>query len=417
MNSRPYSREGWLRLDPVARRLISVRFLRSVAQGALSVDFTLYLRALNFTAAEIGLLLMAGGLAGAVLSVFIGMASDRAERRTFLLVYEAGLALGTALVILIPGAFVLYVVAGLFGFGRGANGASGPFAPAEQAWLAQTIPGQERGMVFSFNAALQFWGMGLGALLAAILPHVWPGAGGPAAYNTVFLLNLTVAMVNFWQIKGLREQPAPAATSTAEPEEARVAARENKAMATLVAVNMINSLGVGLVAPILPYWFAVRYGVGPDAIGPVYFLTFLLTGLASLVVGRYSEKAGLVRSIVLPRLAGVVLMVAMAFMPTYGLSAGLYLLRSVLNRGSVGARQAFGLGLVRDRRRGLASSLNAVSWSVPSSLGPALSGWLLEMGPLFWPFVLAAMLQLSYVVLFKKLLGRYEGGPAPQESA
>lgn len=416
MDRRPYTREGWRRLDPVARRLISVRFLRSIAQGALSVDFTLYLRARDFSAAEIGLLLMAGGLAGAALSILIGMASDRAERRTFLLVYEAGLALGTALVILLPATAVLYTVAGLFGFGRGANGASGPFAPAEQAWLAQTIPGNERGLVFSFNAALQFWGMGLGALLAAALPRVW---AGPSGYQAVFLLNLVVAVVNFLQIKGLKERRVPPA-GRAEPDEAteaRVTARENKAMLTLVFVNSVNSLGVGLIAPILPYWFAVRYGVGAESIGPVYFLTFLLTGAASLFIGRHSEKAGLVRSIILPRLLGVILLAAMPFLPTYGLCAAFYVLRSVLNRGSVGARQAFSLGLVRDRRRGLASSLNAVSWSVPSSLGPALSGWLLLFGALSWPLVLAAALQLGYIILFKTMLGRYEEGPVRNQPA
>lgn len=410
----PYTLEAWQELDPVARRLITARFLRSIAQGALSVDFTLYLRARNFTAPEIGLLLMAGGLAGAVLNLCIGMASDRAGRQSFLLIYEAGLAVGTAVLIFFPSVIVLYLIASLFGFGRGANGASGPFAPAEQAWLAQSIPGERRGMVFSFNAALQFWGMGLGSLLAAILPHAWPGAAGPAAFNSVFLLNLLMAVINFWQIKSLREKMPTAVAVEETRMESQVTKSENKALTLLILVNTLNSLGVGLVAPILPYWFAVRYGVGPDSIGPVYALTFLLTGISSLVVGRHSEKVGLVRAIILPRLVGVILLVAMPFMPTFALSGVFYVVRSVLNRGSAGARQAFSVNLVRDRRRGLASSLNAVSWSVPASVGPALSGWFLTLGPLFWPFIAAAALQLSYIIVFKKLLGRYDQPPQPK---
>ena len=135
----PYTRKGWATLDPVARQLIVARFLRSIAQGALGVDFTLYLKLRHWSAPEVGLLLMAGGLAGAGLSLLVGTASDRIGRRLFLLVYEAGLIVGTLAIILFPSVPVLVLTAALFGFGRGANGASGPFAPAEQAWLAQSI--------------------------------------------------------------------------------------------------------------------------------------------------------------------------------------------------------------------------------------------------------------------------------------
>jgi MFS family permease len=77
----------------------------------------------------------------------------------------------------------------------------------------------------------------------------------------------------------------------------------------------------------------------------------------------------------------------------------------------MGARQAFSVSLVRDRRRGLASSLNTVSWNVPAALGPALGGWLIGAGALFWPFVLAAALQFGYVALFPAVMGRYERRP------
>ncbi len=385
-------------MHPVARQLILVRFLRAIAQGALAVDFTLYLSARHWNAPEIGLLLMSSGLFGALLSLAVGVMSDRVGRRVFLLIYETGLLAGTLAVVLGPTTWVVAAVAALFGFGRGANGSSGPFAPAEQAWLAQSLPSARRGAVFSLNAGMQFWGMGIGSLLAAVLPHMIPSATGAAAYLPLFLLNLLVAAINLLQIWLLQETKPGGFAETeqvgaASPDES-VTRKENRALALLTFVNMVNSLGVGLVAPLLPYWFSLRFGVGPEAIGPVYALTFFLTGASSLVIGRISERIGLIRSIVLPRLAGVVLLLAIPFAPSFALAAAFYVVRSVLNRGSVGARQAFGVGLVRDRRRGLASSLNAVSWNLPAALGPAVGGWLIGMGSLVWPFVLAAALQL-----------------------
>ncbi len=420
----PYSRASWNSLGPVARQLISVRFLRSIAQGALAVDFTLYLGARHWTAPEIGLLLMGGGLLGALLSLIVGVTSDRLGRKGFLLGYETGLVLGTGAVAAYPATWVIALVAALFGFGRGANGSSGPFAPAEQAWLAQSLPDARRGTVFSLNAGLQFWGMGIGSLLAAVLPHMIPGASGASAYLPLFLLNLVIAVVNLGQIWLLQETPPGKAapeqpvTPSAVRSEESVTRRENRALASLTVVNMVNALGVGLIAPLLPYWFSVKFGVGPEAIGPVYALTFFLTGASSLVIGRISERVGLIRAIVLPRTVGVLLLVAIPFMPSFALAAVLYVLRSVLNRGSMGARQAFSVGLVRDRRRGLASSLNALSWGLPAAIGPAVGGWLIGAGELVLPFVAASLLQLGYVVLFPAVMGRYEARPArAQDSA
>jgi MFS family permease len=422
----PYSRRGWASLGRVAQQLIMARFLRSVAQGALAVDFTLYLKVRGWSASEVGLLLMAGGLSGAGLSLLVGIVSDRVGRRVFLLIYEVGLIIGTGLIVLDPRVWILVLAAALFGFGRGANGSSGPFAPAEQAWLAQSIPAKRRGNIFSFNAGLQFWGMGIGSLLAAVLPHMLPGVRGAHAYLPLFWLNLLMAIVNLIQIASLKETKptaaAPPAPPMAEPDAVRgreptVVQRENRALTLLVVVNMVNSLGVGLVAPLLPYWFNLKFGVGPTEIGPVYALTFFLTGISSLVVGRVSEKVGLIRSIVVPRLLGVALLVAIPFMPAFFWAAVLYVVRSMVNRSSMGARQAFSMGLVRDQRRGLASSLNAVSWGLAASIGPAVGGWIIGMGSLALPFIAAACLQLGYVVLFPTVMGRYDTSRPTAEGA
>lgn len=422
-----YTLRGWRSLHPTTRRLIAARFLRSIAQGALAVDFVLYLNLRGWNAPEIGLLLMGSGFVGAALSLAVGVSSDRIGRKLFLLIYEIGLVLGTGAVLFTQNVWLLIFAAVLFGFGRGANGASGPFAPAEMAWLAQDIPVMRRGTVFSFNAALQFWGMGVGSILSGFLPHLLPGVTGPAAYDPLFALNLLIAVVNYAQIATLREE-APGKSETgalqeqtadhttdqnetalhAQQASLTVRQHENKALTLLTIVNMVNALGVGIVAPLMPYWFSIRFGVGPEAIGPVYGLTFVFTGLSSLYVGRLSERIGLTKSILLPRLFGIVTLIAMPFVPTFSIAAILYVIRSIVNRGSMGARQAFSVGLVRDQRRGLASSLNAVSWNVPAAVGPAIGGWLLGMGSLFWPFALASSLQLAYIVMFSTLLGPYD---------
>ncbi len=414
----PYTRAGWRALPPVARSLIGARFVRSIAQGALVVDFLLYLRALGWTAMAIGGLLTAIGVAGAAIVLVSGVGSDRIGRRPVLLFYQIAMVVGTIAVLAHPTAWVLTAVAVTLGFGRGANGSAGPFGPAEQAWLAQSVPTAERGRVFSLNQAVTSWGMGCGALLGAALVH----GQAAAAYRPLFVLALAVAVVNTVQIARLREShrlramPVPdvgdgqggqvpeRAVPAADPERRR----ENRALALLAGVNSVNALGVGLFGPLLPYWLSVRFGVGPGAIGPVFGFTFLLTGVSAIAAGEAAARHGLVRTVVWIRLLGVMLLAALPLMPSFGWAAALYVARAVLNRGSNGARQAFGAGLVRDERRGFAASLNGLSMRLPSALGPAIAGRLLALGAVDLPLFLGAGLQLAYVALFAGLMGRYE---------
>lgn len=418
----PYLPAGWRRLQPVARGLMLARALRSVAQGALAADFVLLLRALHWQAGAIGVLLTASSLAGGFIGLAVGPVSDRVGRRPFLLAYQGALALCTLAVLAHPVGPLLALGAVVFGYGLGGNGAAGPFAPAEQAWLARHVAAAQRGPVFSLNAAIGFFGMGAGSLLGGLVP-LWAGPR-PAApgYLPLFALTAVVAGLNLWQIWSLREDPPGAAARGPAPAadrapatpaaEGRVRREENRALALLVLANAVNAMGIGLFGPLLPYWFSARYGVGVSAIGSVYGLTFILTGLASIVTGQLVERIGLVRAIVWVRLVGVALLAAMPLMPSFAWAATLYAARSVLNRGSVGARQAFGVSIVRDERRGLASSLNNVSWSLPAALGPGVSGWLMALGSLNIPLYLAAALQLAYAVLFGVLFRRYEpGGP------
>ena len=433
----PYTPAGWRSLRPAARRLMETRFLRSVAQGALTVDFVLYLKDLHWSATAIGTLVAASGLVGTALMMASGILSDRFGRRPFLLGYQVAMTLGALAVALAPRSWLLPTMAIALGYGRGANGAAGPFGPVEQAWLSQVIERARRGQAFSLNGAVGFWGMGLGSLIGSAVPLFarWrPALGG---YEPLFVLSFLVAALNVWQVASIHEDPVaatarsdrtagaadrPATSREAVPdalaEEGAIRRRENVAMGLLTAVNTVNALGIGLFSPLLPYWFALRFGAGPAAIGSVYGLTFLLTGFSSLATGQLTTRVGLVRAVVWVRLAGVLLLLAMRFMPSYRWAAAAYVARSMGNRGSAGARQAFGVGLVRERRRGLASSLNALSMRLPSAVAPAVGGWLMDSGSLNVPFYLAAALQCAYVTLFATVLARYErpvtaADPAP----
>jgi predicted MFS family arabinose efflux permease len=402
---------GIRELHPTTKQLLSARALRSVGQGTLVVDFALYLHALQWSAVAIGLLLSASGIFGAALSLLVGTTSDRLRRKPFLLVYETIALLASLAALLTSQTAILATAAILGGYGRGATGAAGPFSPAEQAWLAEEVAPQRRGQVYSLNTALGFFGMGLGALIA-VAPALWTSLlPGALAYRPLFIVVALSAIANLLLLSRAQENyhgSPKAETAQAKRSERQVRNQENHILLKLVSINAFNGIAVGLTGPLISYWFLLRYGVGPASIAPVMAVTFLVTGISSLLTGRLTQKIGIIRSVVWGRSVGLILLVILPLMPVYWLAGLVYLLRSAFNRGTAGARQALAVSLVRDQRRGLATSLNAVSFQIPQAAGPGLAGALLDAGQLALPFYVAAALQAVYLLLYQHAFREHE---------
>jgi MFS family permease len=195
------------------RLLLTTRFVRSIGQGALAVDLTLYLRALGWSAVAISTVLSVALLAGVVLTLLAGPLSDRGGRRGFLFAYEAaqvcaGLA---AFLSAQPAILVAATMAG--GFGRGGNGAAGPFSPVEQAWLAQSVSALRRGPVYSLNAALGFLGNAVGAVIAALPGDLQSALPGALAYRPLFLLSAVGSLLCCMLIYRTPDSEAPPRTA------------------------------------------------------------------------------------------------------------------------------------------------------------------------------------------------------------
>lgn len=433
------------------RRLQIVKTLRSLGQGALYVTFAIYLDQLGWQAGSIGLLLSIGGFLNAGLSLPIGMVSDRVGRKPFVIVNEAVIVAAAVAATLSSRSWVVAAASLLGAFGRGHVGMVGPAGPAEQAWIAELIPPHERGRVYSINAALGFVGMAIGSVISGFV-HLWSSyLPGPLAYRPFFFLVVCTGLINILLLARTAERghgaaapdgvrrDGPGAESRRvemalrsrevdgdehrregqgradDPEssgclvdEARIRREENLRILQLCGINSINGLAIGLTAPLLSYWFYVKFGAGPEALGPVFAITYLATGAASMLSARVAERVGLVRSVVQVRLLAVLFLLALPIVPFFWLASVIHIVRSALNRGTIGTRQALTVSLVREHRRGFASAMNSISGSFPNALGPLLAGIMLEAGYLTLPFLVAAAMQFLYGVLFGRVFGQYD---------
>jgi MFS family permease len=311
------------------RLLLATRFVRSIGQGALAVDFALYLRALDWSVVAISAVLSAALITGVVLTLVAGPLSDRGGRRRFLFAYEAAQTLAGVVALFSAQPVLLWAAAMVGGFGRGGNGGAGPFAPVEQAWLAQAVTPMRRGPVYSLNAALGFLGNAVGAILAAApsgLHTVLPGA---LAYRPLFFLSAVGSLLCCALILRTPDSEArQPQVSAAEKARHSVERQENRLVLRLMIANLLNGAGVGATGPLIAYWFAVRFGEGPAEIGPLMAGGFLMAAVASVATGWLSKWLGMVRAVIAMRFVGLALLIALPLSPNFGLAATLYILRT-----------------------------------------------------------------------------------------
>lgn len=388
--------------------LIGMRAARSIGQGAMVAAFALYLHALGWSGTAIGAVLMGALLVGTVLTMIVGPISDLGGRRTFLLAYDLAQAVAAIIAMWTATPWLLVLAAVVGAFGRGANGSAGAFSPVEQAWLAIELPMARRGSVFSTFSAIGFAGMGVGALLAAV-PAWWMGhAMSIADYRLLFVLPLAGSLLSALLLWLAREPVVPTLRDEKQSDASRVRREENRLLARLVLANLLNGLGIGLIGPLIAYWFAIKFHRGLLDIGPGIALGLIAGAGGSFLAGWLARRHGIMTTVLWMRGVGVALLIAMPLVPWFWPAMGLYIARGISNRGTGGVRQALAAGLTRAERRGLASSLQNVSIQLPRAIGPLIGGALFASGHLTLPFLLGAALQLGYLVLYARFFSHTE---------
>lgn len=377
------------------RRLVVVRALRSLVQGYVMVVFAIYLGQLGFPAWLIGLTLTIGGIASAALTLLTGVASDRIGRRPFLLTYGALLLVSGLVYSWVTLPWVLIATSALGGLGRGGGGGgqAGPFAPAEQAMIAEKASGETRTRVYAVNSVVGTLMAAVGALLAVVpqwlrfVDHVSLVASYRPLYLGVAVVGI-VSLAVLWPISDERHGPRQRPTD----EAGRTRRRQNRQRIGQIALaGAINGFGFGFLAGIVPYWLHVRYGVSPGAIGPVLSASSLLTAGASLVAVRLAARFGDVRLITGSRLLSVALTLAIPFSPVYLVAAALYGLRMVSAMMAMPVRQSYTMGIVDPETRGSAAGISGVARRLPASISPTVTGYWLSVDALELPFIASAV--------------------------
>lgn len=361
----------------------------------MTVIFPLYLAQRHDSSTTIGIVLTVGSLIGAGMVAAVGLLGDRFGRRPLLIGVGILGALGALALAGATGIVVVTVASGFGGIGRGggagSGGSFGPFFPAEQPLLAASVPASRRTRAFGRMGFIGVLAAAAGSLVAGVptsLHHA--GLSWDDAYRLVFLIGAVLSVIVVavsWPLREHKPQQsseAPADRSAPTSADQPSANRSSPAglstkqlVGRLGLTNALNGFGFGFLGPLLTYWFYVRFGAGPAEVGVLYAVVNLVSAIPYLGAHRLTARLGAVRTVVVTRAASVVMLLAMAFVPTFVL-AGLFLsLRTIVNSLGLPARQSYAMGAAVERRRGTVAALGTLPSMLSSSVSPAVGGALL----------------------------------------
>lgn len=398
------------------RWLYAGRSLRSISTAFLTIVFPLYLAQSGDSATEIGLILSLAAVLNIVLVALVGLIADRLGRRRTLIALALLSAFGALALYLFRDSFALLVItSGLGGVGRGGGAGSGgnwgPVMPAEQPLIAASAGGESTG-AFGRLSFIGVMASAVGSLIAG-LPTILTqhGMALTSGYRLLFLcsavLMFGVALLSL-PIREARRADPPAVSSPPTIPLGRLLGR-------LGMTNALAGFGFGFLGPLLTYWFYVRYGTSAAQLAVLYMVVNLVTAVPYLASAALTRRLGQVRTVVVTRLAGVVALLAMPFMPSLYLAGAMFALRMALNSLGMPARQSFTMDASEERYRSRVSAFSSLPSQITSMISPAVGGAVMEEFVNFPLFGAAAFMLANGIAYY--LAFRGAEGPRPSASA
>lgn len=397
-------------LTPDLRLLFAGRGIRSVSQSYLAVIVPLYLAHMGYSAVRIGVFFTFGAVGSMALTAAVGFLSDRFGRKT-LLVLLGVLTAMCGLVFVVTQSFPILLVAAAMGTigrggGAGSGGAFGPYAPAEQALIAEHAGDRFRTNAFGAVAVVGVLSAALGSLLATTptLLHRTLDVSDLTAERGLFLLTAVLGLAMAIVVLPVREAKRPVRTAG----ERRLTRRTRHVLVRFLVTNATNGLAVGMLGPILVYWFHVRYNATSAQLGTLFFIANIVAAPSNLASARVARRLGAVRAVVTARLTSVVLLAGMAVMPSFVWAAVFFLLRTQANTLSSPIRQSFLMGVVDEADRSTAAGLSNLPLQAFSSVGPTIAGQIMQVAWVSLPLEIAAVLQgvnaALYFIFFRNIV-------------
>jgi MFS family permease len=402
---------GWLSKD--GKLLLAARTIRTFAYGFLSVVLAIYLKLIGLGDLYIGLILTATLVNSVIFTLIASFYADRIGRRKTLIVYAALMSLSGA-IFFVTTNYIALIVSALIGTINVTGTETGAFLSIEQAILPQTSNDiKKRNTLYAIYNMVGTFAMSAGILLSG-LPRIFVqqyGLNQIESIRPLFLLysitGLGVLGIYFLVSKGVEidlgrsdnnNNNQKILTNLSKPMKQALSPKSKEIVGKLSALFAIDSFGGGFVIQsIVSFWFFTKFGADLTNLSYIFSVAGVLTAFSFLVSAKIADRIGLINTMVFTHIPSNILLILVAFAPTFPLAIALYLARMALSQMDVPARQSYIVAAVNEDERTAAAGITNISRNVSQSISPSLAGYILQsLSYLSAPLVIGGVLKIVY---------------------
>ncbi|HEV8121022.1 MAG TPA: MFS transporter [Candidatus Polarisedimenticolia bacterium] len=369
-------------------------FLRALAVGMVSVLVGLHLQGIGFAAGTIGMVVSAGLAGNALAALLVTWRGDQVGRRAALLLLAA-LASGGGLVVAFGSNAAVIGVAAFLGMLNGMGRDRGASLIIDQVILPGTAGHDARTRIFAVYNVVQDIGHALGGLLAGLPVLLQRAAGIEEVTSFRASVAAYAALLALSALLYLRLSPRVEATHRGSHPPLSPASR--RTLWRIASLFAIDSLAGGfLTSALLSLYFHERFGAGPATLGGLFFGARLMNAASHLGAAWLAKRIGLVNTMVFTHIPSSLLLVTVAWAPSFAVASVLFLLREGLVEMDVPTRQSYVMAIFRPEERTFASGVTHLVRMGAWSVAPSFAGLMMQGMSMTTPLVIGAAMKVGY---------------------
>jgi len=390
----------WISRD--GKLLLGARIVRTFSYGFLSVILAIYLKLIGFNDILIGLVLTATLVNSVFFNLFSSAYADKIGRRKILVLY-AVLMIISSVIFFVTDNYVALIIAALVGTINVTGSEVGAFLSLEQALLPQTVRDvQKRNSIFAIYNTVGTFAMSAGVLVSG-LPSILQqhyGFDQIGAIKSLFLIYAACAIVVLAIYLVLSKNiEVKDGTPKSGLSTKNISPKSRGIIAKMSSLFAVDSFGGGFVIQsIVSFWFYTRFGADLSTLSYIFAIAGVLTALSFMASTKLASKIGLVNTMVFTHIPSNILLIILAFAPTFSIAISIYFARMSISQMDVPTRQSYLMGVVHENERIQAAAITNTSRNIAQAVSPSLSGIIIQALSLSAPFVFGGVLKIVYDV-------------------
>ena len=187
-------------------------------------------------------------------------------------------------------------------------------------------------------------------------------------------------------------------TNAIKPPSQTLSPKSKEIITKLSGLFAIDSFAGGFVIQsIVSLWFFTKFGADLTTLSYVFSIAGILTAFSFIISTKIADKFGLINTMVFTHLPSNILIILVAFVPTFDLAIVLYLIRMGLSQMDVPTRQSYIVAVVNENERTAAVGITNISRNITQAISPSIAGYILQfVSFLYAPFLLGGGFKIVY---------------------